>query len=339
MTTRITVTTGDGGLVERNAQQQAAARQASLVKAQADKAAALGESQLRQQRIAQGRDPATGLLLPSPSSRLRRLDQQPAAFRTTSSDTIIALPSNITAILPDDEGDYYINGPLNANKPVSYAYYGSQVAGNLVTAPEVLSGGQFGLAYLFGTPEDGRSRFELIFPSDGTGEFFWRPFPSANRSINSFTVETSFRRFSTASKNCSLHMDLVTNAVSYAFNASIENDTLNLASYKTGEGTHSTLANLNIDISPLTSAGWNQAALILSTNNLSFYWNGSLVATAAPSEVIPVASYSYIATSVIGSTGEDPFADPGFSWGWAGTRVTSRARYRGNYTPGPLNVL
>jgi hypothetical protein len=83
VTTRITVTTGDGGLLDRNAQQQAAARQAALVKAQAEKATALGNEQLRKERIAQGRDPATGLPLPSfgTTSTIRRLDQQPAANR------------------------------------------------------------------------------------------------------------------------------------------------------------------------------------------------------------------------------------------------------------------
>ena len=83
MTTRITVTTGDGGLLERNAQQQAANRQGTLVKGQAEQAAALGDSQLRAERIAQGRDPTTGRPLPSAgsTSRLTRIDQEPAAFR------------------------------------------------------------------------------------------------------------------------------------------------------------------------------------------------------------------------------------------------------------------
>jgi hypothetical protein len=82
VTTRITVTTGDGGLLDRNAQQQAAARQAALTRSQAEKAAALGEAQLRQDRINAGLDPATGRPLPSAGSTLRRVDQQPAAFRS-----------------------------------------------------------------------------------------------------------------------------------------------------------------------------------------------------------------------------------------------------------------
>lgn len=84
MTTRITVTTGDGGLLERNSQQQAANRQGSLVKGQAEKAVALGDEQLRKERIAQGRDPLTGfpLSLAGSTSRLTRIDQKPAAFRS-----------------------------------------------------------------------------------------------------------------------------------------------------------------------------------------------------------------------------------------------------------------
>jgi hypothetical protein len=70
-------------LLERNAQQQAAARQAALVKAQAKQAAATGAEQQRQRRIASGLDPATGRPLPSAgaTSRLARIDQEPAAFR------------------------------------------------------------------------------------------------------------------------------------------------------------------------------------------------------------------------------------------------------------------
>jgi hypothetical protein len=81
VTTRITVTADSGGLLDRNAQQQAAARQAALLKAQAEKAAASGEAQLRQDRINAGLDPATGRPLPSTGSTLGRVDQQPAAIR------------------------------------------------------------------------------------------------------------------------------------------------------------------------------------------------------------------------------------------------------------------
>jgi hypothetical protein len=93
VTTRITVTTDNGGLLDRNAQQQAAARQATLLKSQADKAAALGDDQLRRERIAQGRDPATGRPLPSTGSTLNRVDQQPAAFRRSSGLSFVVEPS------------------------------------------------------------------------------------------------------------------------------------------------------------------------------------------------------------------------------------------------------
>jgi hypothetical protein len=101
VTTRITVTTGDGGLLDRNAQQQAAARQATLLKSQAAKAAALGEEQLRKERIAQGLDPATGLPLPSfgTTSTIRRIDQQPAANTRSIFDGILIWWDNTRARL------------------------------------------------------------------------------------------------------------------------------------------------------------------------------------------------------------------------------------------------
>jgi hypothetical protein len=83
MSTRINVNIGDGGLLDRNAQQQAAARQANQQRASADKAAAEGQRQLEAVRISQGRDPVTGERLPSAgsSSRIQRIDQEPAANR------------------------------------------------------------------------------------------------------------------------------------------------------------------------------------------------------------------------------------------------------------------
>jgi hypothetical protein len=83
MSTRINVNIGDGGLLDRNAQQQAAARQANQQRASADKAAAEGQRQLEQERIRKGLDPATGERLPSAgsSSRIQRIDQEPAANR------------------------------------------------------------------------------------------------------------------------------------------------------------------------------------------------------------------------------------------------------------------
>jgi hypothetical protein len=83
MSTRINVNIGDGGLLDRNAQQQAAARQANQQRATANKAAAEGQRQLEAVRISQGRDPVTGERLPSAgsSSRIQRIDQEPAANR------------------------------------------------------------------------------------------------------------------------------------------------------------------------------------------------------------------------------------------------------------------
>jgi len=83
MSTRINVNIGDGGLLDRNAQQQAAARQANQQRATAEKAAAEGQRQLEEERISQGCDPVIGerLFSAGSSSRIQRIDQEPAAFR------------------------------------------------------------------------------------------------------------------------------------------------------------------------------------------------------------------------------------------------------------------
>jgi hypothetical protein len=95
MSTRINISIDDGGLVDRNAQQQAAARQANQQRATAEKAAAEGQRQLEEDRIRKGLDPVTGERLPSAgsSSRARRIDQEPAANRR-GFPSILLVPSS-----------------------------------------------------------------------------------------------------------------------------------------------------------------------------------------------------------------------------------------------------
>lgn len=90
MSTAINITVDDGGLPARNRQQVAANRQAFVQNVAAEKSTALGVDQRNQDRIAQGRDPATGALLVPPTStgapgssggNIPRLNQQPAANR------------------------------------------------------------------------------------------------------------------------------------------------------------------------------------------------------------------------------------------------------------------
>jgi hypothetical protein len=103
MSTRINVNIGDGGLLDRNAQQQAAARQANQQRASADKAAAEGQRQLQAVRISQGRDPLTGERLPSAgsSSRIQRIDQKPAASRAITDEGFITyFKTNPSQFLP-----------------------------------------------------------------------------------------------------------------------------------------------------------------------------------------------------------------------------------------------
>jgi hypothetical protein len=83
MSTRINVTVGDGGLLDRNAQQTAANRQAKLLADQRAAAETLGVERRAADRTAAGLDPLTGLpaSTPSSASTINRLDQEPAANR------------------------------------------------------------------------------------------------------------------------------------------------------------------------------------------------------------------------------------------------------------------
>jgi hypothetical protein len=83
MSTRINVTVGDGGLLDRNAQQTAANRQARVLADQRATAEAEGVERRAADRVAAGLDPLTGLpaSTPSSASTINRLDQEPAANR------------------------------------------------------------------------------------------------------------------------------------------------------------------------------------------------------------------------------------------------------------------
>jgi hypothetical protein len=83
MSTRINVTVGDGGLLDRNAQQTAANRQARVLADQRATAKAEGVERRAADRTAAGLDPLTGLpaSTPSSASTINRLDQEPAANR------------------------------------------------------------------------------------------------------------------------------------------------------------------------------------------------------------------------------------------------------------------
>jgi hypothetical protein len=83
MSTRINITIDSGGLLDRNAQQTAANRQAKVLADQRAAAEAEGVERRAADRIAAGLDPLTGLpaSTPSSASTINRLDQEPAANR------------------------------------------------------------------------------------------------------------------------------------------------------------------------------------------------------------------------------------------------------------------
>jgi hypothetical protein len=94
MSTRINVTVGDGGLLDRNAQQTAANRQARVLADRRAAAEAEGVERRAADRIAAGLDPLTGLPASSPSSAstINRLDQEPAANRRGGLAALLAGP-------------------------------------------------------------------------------------------------------------------------------------------------------------------------------------------------------------------------------------------------------
>jgi hypothetical protein len=152
MSTAINITVNDGGLPVRNRQQVAANRQAFVQNVATEKSTALGIDQRSQDRIAQGRDPATGALLIPPSStgalgvsggNIPRLNQQPAANRRLTEEYFylfrpdsgpisggawsakgngIQIPS---LLIPDPELEETLGGTRRVNTKPSMLSYGN----------------------------------------------------------------------------------------------------------------------------------------------------------------------------------------------------------------------
>jgi hypothetical protein len=108
MSTRINVTVGDGGLLDRNAQQTAANRQARVLADQRATAEAEGVERRAADRTAAGLDPLTGLpaSTPSSASTINRLNQEPAATRRPPARRVEFLPRKEDGIFKFDSVGY-----------------------------------------------------------------------------------------------------------------------------------------------------------------------------------------------------------------------------------------
>jgi hypothetical protein len=190
MSTAINITVDDGGLPARNRQQVAANRQAFVQNVATEKSTALGVDKRSQERIAQGRDPATGALLIPPASTgalgasgggIPRLNQQPAANRVN-----LAAPEN-PLVLDFSTAGNPITYPAGAGGGVfrlkrltgKAKYKGNlldsryaAVTSDLLPAFTRLlltntNGGPFDQAYLLCTSseQDFSSRIDLSYPS------------------------------------------------------------------------------------------------------------------------------------------------------------------------------
>ena len=105
MSTTINVTVDDGGLPAKNRQQTAANRQAYVQGRASQQAAQQGANQRAADRRAAGLDPTTGrpLAFAGASSRLPRIDQEPAANRRLA-------PSKLSIYYTDQSDSIFISG-------------------------------------------------------------------------------------------------------------------------------------------------------------------------------------------------------------------------------------
>jgi hypothetical protein len=111
MSTRVSIVIDSGGLLDRNAQQTAANRQALALADQRAAVEALAVERLTADRIAAGLDPLTGFTAPSSStsfaSTVNRFDQEPAANRRDGLEIMgayIDFDDSIVSIKPPNSG-------------------------------------------------------------------------------------------------------------------------------------------------------------------------------------------------------------------------------------------
>jgi hypothetical protein len=130
MSTQINIAVDSGGLLNRNAQQTSANRQAKLTQDVQAKAGEDGKAEQEKRRLQQGSDRLTGkLLVGNNASRIRRIDQQPAANRQPSSDQWIY--DYTSPMLPglDNYGDIVLIGKFK-NGSIILPYWLQSYDGN-----------------------------------------------------------------------------------------------------------------------------------------------------------------------------------------------------------------
>ena len=344
MTTRITVTTGDGGLLERNAQQQAANRQGTLVKGQAEQAAELGDSQLRAERIAQGRDPATGRSLPSAgsTSRLTRIDQDPAAFRG-GEEFFLLRPTA---------------GPTDGSIPLLSRKLPAQLSVIGGTPTFSSNSGPSSAPALLADPDLGVGGFNYVtltnsLPTPSTSKYANKPLKDYTLQLFVRLGETYVRAQREADFTLRLQSACVVGASTGAFRidmyANLTTIGGNLTGFAASEFEFTESSNFTSAVSiyegnavPLSSSDpkvgpgfWHHMAITRQGTTLRAFLNGELLGTATstvPNDTFLRQLGSFVELS-FGQTQERIF--PGQTVSIHGLRFDTKCLYTANFTPPP----
>jgi hypothetical protein len=344
VTTRITVTTGDGGLLDRNAQQQASARQAALVKAQAEQAAATGAEQQRQRRIAAGLDPATGRPLSSAgsTSRLTRIDQEPAAFRGGEEFFLLrptAGPTDGTIPLLSRKLPAQLS--VNSGTPTFSSNSGPSSAPALLADPNLGVGGVNYVSLTNSLPTPSTSKYANKPLKDYTLQLFVRlgeTYVRGQREVD-FTLRLQSACVVGTSAGA-FRIDMYANLTTVGSNttgfAASEFEFLESSSFTSAvsvyEGSAVPLSSSDPKVGP---GFWHHMAITRQGTTLRAFLDGELLGTATstvPGNTFLNQSGNFVEFS-FGQTQERIL--PGQTVSIHGLRFDTKCLYTANFTPPP----
>jgi hypothetical protein len=356
MSTTINVTVDDGGLPAKNRQQTAANRQAFVQGRASQQAAQQGADQRAADRRAAGLDPATGRPLGSAgaSSRLPRIEQEPAANRRGGAETWILYAQALPTIPQDffGEGRYWYPYSIYKAPPVGESL--ADVRLPLTGATSTPSGGPFDQSYW--TRPSG-SHFWRISKLPSTANVF--NFSPLARSTSTFTVEYdgfAFPQATSGGETCRLYHQCYANLfVGASSNPPWYTFGIAARPFNYGDVLQMTVSYIDENYETITIASidetlatgsvcpsnvWSQVALTLSETALSLWLNGQLVRAASLSQLIPLNTYAVEITKEVGglfvrNTGFAQIVSQSAS-SVSAFRFTSKSRYSGNYIPSPI---
>jgi hypothetical protein len=363
MTTRINIAVDSGGLLNRNAQQTSANRQAKLTQNVQAKAGEDGKAEQEKRRLQASLDRLTGKLLAgNNASRIQRINQEPAAFRQDTDKYLYWFPTPPNIQIQYLYGDPPSRDPYTSNDADILIYKGRtpkapfnfrlRLANYTHTSgySYLPNGGRFGEpAVYLQAPAVPLGAFIVNngFVSLGaTGSTTYTNL-GITKPFSEFTTELEFAMnapVTVSGTNVFVRDDITitdqaaTNRLSVLFEVTRLNTTVNLRLVASVRNLQTNVNTIYASVNEPVASGvfvfnnanlWNRCTLVYTPSALLFFVNGLLLKTVAYAfpVTINLSPSTTIKNSAVNCNNTQP-KDIKVSI----SSFTPKALYSGNYT-------